>query len=309
MSGFTVGDESVPFDPCIHLHPPPVLDEETKKQIEIFRKSVEAHPLYENHSKWADDAQLLRFLIARNFDQKKSLDMISTALTWREERMPHEIDTKEGWELKMSNELATGKMYINDHDKWGRSLIILDNTVQNTSDVDGQMTGLAWILESAIKLNRPNTDKYLIFIHLTNFSIWNAPVLSVRETALMLTTCYPERLGHCIIFQPPAYFTIFYNTISGLLDAKTAGKILFINGDVSDGSENDIKLRSLIGDDWKKTTGACQEMLQPNSTPNYLHSVNFPATIARLDAIKEAGTEDTGESATVVSNPTEDGNS
>jgi hypothetical protein len=38
------------------------------------------------------------------------------------------------------------------------------------------------------------------------------------------------------------------------IDPKTVSKMVFITGDVSDGSENDLKLKELIGSDWKVTS-------------------------------------------------------
>jgi hypothetical protein len=51
----------------------------------------------------------------------------------------------------------------------------------------------------------------------------------------MVMNYYPERLGHCIMYKGPAVFGIFFNAIKKLVDPKTASKIVFINGDVSDG--------------------------------------------------------------------------
>lgn len=37
---------------------------------------------------------------------------------------------------------------------------------------------------------------------MANFSMFNSPSYKeIRETILMLCTCYPERLGHCIVFD------------------------------------------------------------------------------------------------------------
>lgn len=35
------------------------------------------------------------------------------------------------------------------------------------------------------------------------------------------------------------------------IDPKTVSKLVFISGDVSDGSDNDLKLKALIGQNWK----------------------------------------------------------
>lgn len=134
----------------------------------------------------------------------------------------------------------TGKIYIPGKDQWGRPIMVFDNSVQvrgfhllinrrityllllfsflypfpfvrlsqNTTDVENQMRFLAWNLEFLIREMDvdANTDKfvdkYLIFMHLENFSFLNMPPFkATRETITMLTTCYPERLGHCILYK------------------------------------------------------------------------------------------------------------
>jgi hypothetical protein len=73
---------SPPFDKLIHTQPHPI-DDTIRAQIDAFRAELQSHELYEHHADWADDQQLLRFLIARNFEQPKSLSMIDSALKWR----------------------------------------------------------------------------------------------------------------------------------------------------------------------------------------------------------------------------------
>ena len=44
--------------------------------------------------------------------------------------------------------------------------------------------------------------------------------------------------------------------LQGLMDAKTISKIHFITGDLTEGSENDQKLTTLIGPNWRELTRA-----------------------------------------------------
>jgi hypothetical protein len=296
-----------PFDCDLHINAA-VINEESSAHIAALRAMLAENELYLKHRSWANDAELLRFLIARNFNRKASYDMIMSALAWRDMRKPEEIMLAPNWKESLGKELETGKMYINGNDKWGRSILVFDNTVQNTSDPDGQLRGLAWNLESAIALLEPTTDKYVVFIHLSNISIFNVPPMHViRETILMLCTCYPERLGHCILFEPPAYFTFLWNAIKYLIDAKTSNKVLFMNGDFSDGSANDLKIREVLCDDWKVRTGACQPVLQPRSSPGYSHAVIFPRMIERLEGLASAYYTGDVSTSTKVPNISPDG--
>lgn len=340
FAGDTDDDLSIPpFNPDVHLVcPEPTLEQQLA--IERFRQRLEtdatSDDLYQKHQDWADDKQLLRFLIARNFNEKASFDMILEAFKWREKRQPHKIEQQENWETKMSHESETGKIYCPGYDRWGRSVLVFDNTVQNTPHVDDHMLFLAWNLEFAIKMmtlspaassatatgtgtanaNATGTpspspspssssgtrggggggasslrqvpDKYLVFMHLTNFSFFNTPPLqSTRETIHMIATCFPERLGHCIAYQPPAVFKVFFNSVKGFLDPKTANKMVFVIGDVSDGSENDLLMKRIIGNNWKVLTGAEQEVVKCGNSPGYHHEKFWPTIRYRLEQYEQ----------------------
>ena len=192
----------------------------------------------------------------------------------------------------MSKESETGKIYCPGHDQWGRPVIILDNTVQNTNVVDDQMNFLAWNLEFATQLMPKGVDKYLVFVHLKNFSLFTVPPFAAtRETIHMLCNCYPERLGHCIVYQPPAIFRTFFNTVKVFLDPKTVSKLVFVVGDVSDGSENDSLMRQIIGQNWKQLTGAEQPVVKAGSSPGYDHQVYWPTVLDRVERLTEAQRE------------------
>ncbi|RYH02928.1 hypothetical protein EON65_47550 [archaeon] len=292
-----------PFEQAIHLRIVEPTEENVAK-INEFRDALANHKLaslYENHKAWADDTQLQRFLIARSYNLQKSLDMIIEALQWREKRKPSEIDKQEGWEEKMSRESETGKIYCPGQDRWSRPVLIFDNTVQNTPHVDDHMNFLAFNLEFAIKTMTPDVDKYLVFMHLENFSFFNMPPFaSTRETIQMMCTCFPERLGHCIAYRPPGIFRTFFDTVKGFLDPRTVSKMIFITGDVSDGSENDKLLRKIIGDNWKVLTGAEQSRVDDKTSPGYIHHKYWPTVVERLEEVRSRSTSAKNSSLPVI---------
>lgn len=57
------------------------------------------------------------------------------------------------------------------------------------------------------------------------------------------------------MYQPPWIFTGLWKAASVFIDPVTAAKVVMIYGDVSDGSANDVLLKTIIGDDWKERTG------------------------------------------------------
>tara|TARA_A100001015_G_C14993544_1_gene715120 strand:- start:1509 stop:1892 length:384 start_codon:yes stop_codon:yes gene_type:complete len=98
---------------------------------------------------------------------------------------------------------------------------------------------------------------------------------------------FPERMGHCICYKGPAYFTTFFNLVKPLIDPKTVSKIRFINGDVSDGSNNDTLLRDIIGDNWKEITGATSQVIKKGASPGYDHCAYWPRLMERIRLIQD----------------------
>jgi len=282
--------ESPPFPSDVHIMTPFPSSLTDLDTLNDFRKILtEQTPEADGLHDWINDYQLVRFLIARNYELSKSVAMIKDALKWRRARRPHEIESKEGWLEMIAKNTETGRLYIPGHDIYGRPILIFDNTARAVSNnSDEQITFLAWNLEFAIRLMPKNVDKYVIFIHLSKFSIFNSPAIKVSiETMQMLSTAYPERLGHLIAYQPSSFLPTVFNAVKSFIDPKTVSKIHFINGDVSDGSPNDIKMRQIIGNNWKKLTGADQPELSPGCSPGYDHRVYWPTVEARLARLAE----------------------
>jgi hypothetical protein len=242
-------------------------------------------------------------LIARNFNLAAAIKLISEALEWREKRQPDTIEP----DHVLSHESETGKIYWAGFDKWDRSVLVFDSSVQNTKNADSQMRFLAWNLEFAFRVMKPCVDKYLVFMHMgtvekATFSIFNSPSLAVtRETIKILCNCYPERLGHCIIYQPPAYFKIVFNSVKFLVDKKTVSKMIFISGDVSSGTENDTLMQNLVGSNWKELSGAEQPVVQQGCSPGFNHATYWK-NILRIhaDLSRSTNTLDTSIDSSIV---------
>jgi hypothetical protein len=280
----SIAPMACPFEPTVHLHSPQVTPE-IATTIATLRSSLADEEVYQKYlDSWCSDAQLHRFLIARNYDIPKTREMLLSALNWRLNRVPVAgVESLPGWEEKMSLEGETGKIYIPGFDKYNRPVLVFDNTVQNTSNTDNQLAFLAWYLEYACRLMPAGRDKYVIFMHLENFSFFNCPPMkSIMETIFMVCTAFPERLGHCICYRGPGVFKTVFNTVKGFIDPKTVSKVVFITGsDVGEGSENDRKLKEIIGDNWKELCGGEQPVLKKGSSPGYLHDTHWPMTMQR----------------------------
>ena len=62
--------------------------------------------------------------------------------------------------------------------------------------------------------------------------------------------------------------------------------MIFISGDVSEGSENDILLKKIIGPDWKILTGADQPVYSPGASPGYKHEEYWADALSRAEERK-----------------------
>ena len=200
---------------------------------------------------------------------------------------------------RLENENKTGKIYLAGFDVWQRMVVIFDNSVQNTTNPSDHVDILAFNLELAIRSLPPGRDKYVVFMHLDKFSWFNMPDLSTtKESALMLTTAFPERLGHCICYHPPSIFHTVFKLLKtlGLLDERTVKKIIFIYGDCSAGSANDLKLTDVVGPQWKELCGVDQPVhcKEPISSPGYVHASYWQRVCDLMWTIRGSGQHDEG---------------
>ena len=95
---------------------------------------------------FVDDHCVWRHVVARNGDCGKACAMLLEMLRWRRAHKPQLFRR-----LEFEREGATGKVRLTGKDRWDRPVLVLDNTLENTRDVDAQMRHLAWNLERAIR--------------------------------------------------------------------------------------------------------------------------------------------------------------
>lgn len=118
MSSF-LSDSTVefPFDPTIHVHCPELTPEQVTDLAnfkELIVKSLNDAKIEftEEHKKWADDQQLQRFLIARNYNLKEAYKIFEEAIQWRNKRKPDQINPLDSeWAKILHTEGETGKIF------------------------------------------------------------------------------------------------------------------------------------------------------------------------------------------------------
>ena len=199
-------------NPEVHIKAPPI-DEASSERIAELRNLLVDEPLYQEYSVWCSDEQLQRFLTARQNRIPQAKDLTLAALKWRKTRIPPEgITALPDWQVTMKRQSETGKIFISGVDQYNRPVIVMDNSVQNSTDYEEIQTFVAFSLDQAVDIMSPTVDKYLVFFNLKNFSLFNCPpVKSCSETVFMLSNGYPERLGHLIVYKPPFVLWSVYN--------------------------------------------------------------------------------------------------
>jgi hypothetical protein len=280
-----------PYDASIHLRTrtPGPKEQDLINQFRVQLKASSKN--YVAFESWLTDETLHRFLIARQYSVVKAVKLIESALVWREKRNPNRFLPRPGpkFEALFEVEMTTGKMYIAGFDRWGRTVIVFNNTVQNTTSHNDQMDYLSWLLETAILLSAARSvDKYVIFMHLDSFSFFNCPPMkTTHETVMMLTSAYPERLGHMVCYHAPSVFHTVFNSLKPWIDKRTCDKLVFVYGSVEDGSANDGTMRTVLGDHWKVLTGADQPVLKKGSSPGFDHAAVWKQHLGHIEAVEK----------------------
>jgi len=186
---------------------------------------------------YCSDAQLARNLRARKWDVLKAFEMLKKTLLWRKEYKPESITFED-----IEEELRTGKQYRSGRDRFGRRIIVMRPSRENTREHDGNIRLLVYTFENALwrtngerivrgSSNIPALAQEQICV-LINFTKWSLklspPWRTSMETLHIMQEHYPERLGLAVCYDPPSVFSVFWKLISPFIDVKTKSKIRFV---------------------------------------------------------------------------------
>lgn len=199
--------------------------EEQQVKINDVRRLV--GPLPDKLSIYCSDASISRHLRSRNWNVKKATKMLKETLKWRLKYRPEEIR----WE-DVATEAETGKIYRSNYfDKYGRPVLVMRPSCQNSKSIEGQIKYLVYCMENAI-INLPAEQEQMVWlIDFHGFNLSNISVKLTRETAHVLQDHYPERLGVAILYNPPKFFEPFYTMVKPFLEPKTYRKVKFVYSD------------------------------------------------------------------------------
>lgn len=96
--------------------------------------------LMDVEKRWLDDSCLERYIRARKMNVDKAFAMLLETLHWRKEFDVYGLMT--GNLESVMKESTTGKLYVHGHDKAGRSILVMKNRNQNSSDTKANIRHL-----------------------------------------------------------------------------------------------------------------------------------------------------------------------
>lgn len=270
-----------PFDRAVHIEAQGNMDLALVKQTREL--VMQDEPELAGDEWVLGDAAVWRYLVARKLDVQGARKQMVASLKWRQFRQP---DTIRPEDIKL--EAATGKCAVRGLDQYSRPVIVMDSSKENTHDMEGNMKGLMFTLNRAIDLMQPPVQKYVVVVRLGETSAFNFSKLpgpmQTKETGKMLMTVFAERMGHAVLYQPPKIFTMFLNLLSNILDAHVMEKIVWVRGDVSVGSANDLLLISIIGPHWREIVGEGSPVHQKGCAPGYDPDAEWNKLLAEWQA-------------------------
>ena len=226
----------------------------------------------------------VRFLRARNGRVAEAAKMLLAHLRWRATYKPWRITPRD-----VEGQAVTGKVRSVGTDAHGRPLLVLDNTRENSRDAEAQLAHLVFHMHRVERaflrgarcgrgLNGwgATPGKFLLFIHLDNFSLRTMPARrQTMHTVNLVQDHFPERLGRAVLFCPPSVFAALMNLVKPLMSKSTRDKIVIVSGPCARGSANDATLTRLIGARWRELTGATMTQETPQSSPGYCHAAEW----------------------------------
>jgi len=202
---------------------------EQTETLNEFIQKLENEGLTPKERKFCDEACLLRYLRARDWDIKKANKLLRDTLEWHEEYKPELITAED-----LKEEASTGKMYRRGFDKMNRPVIFMNPGKENSTDYVRNVKLLVYTLERAIDSMTDGVETMTWIIDFNGYSRKNTLPYSVcMEVLGILSNHFPERLGACFFVDTPWVFSLSWKALSPFINPVTKSKVHFVNGSPS----------------------------------------------------------------------------
>ncbi|KJH42177.1 CRAL/TRIO domain protein [Dictyocaulus viviparus] len=205
--------------------------------------------LHAHHKgKLPNDAHLLRFLRARDFDVAKAKELVHNSIIWRKQ---HNVDRilQEWTPPSVMTQFFPGCWHHND--KEGRPLYLLrlgnldmkgmlrscglENIVKLTLSICEE--GLIKTAEATRQIGAP-ISTWSLLVDLEGLSmrhLWRPGVQSLLRIIEIVEAHYPETMGQVLVVRAPRVFPILWTLISPFIDETTRNKFMINSGELVKG--------------------------------------------------------------------------
>ncbi|CAJ0947130.1 unnamed protein product, partial [Mesorhabditis belari] len=233
-------------------------DPEAKLEAEYIRRFLgQLSPLEESRlcelkyglqashkGKLPNDAHLLRFLRARDFDVLKAKEMVLNSLLWRKQ---HGVDKiLQDWQRPaIMQQFFAGAWH--HQDKKGRPLFVLR---LGALDMKGLLRacGLEAIVKLTLSICEEGLEKtaqatknlgvpissWTLVVDLEGLSmrhLWRPGVQCLLRIIEIVEAHYPETLGQVLVVRAPRVFPVLWTLISPFIDENTRKKFMINSGE------------------------------------------------------------------------------
>jgi len=206
-----------------------------KPKAYTFNKLVTAEymklvPSKENIDKYTDLDTTTRFLMAKNFNEKKALEMWTN---WRKWRLEYRVD--DITEKDVENELKQGKAFFHGFDKMGRPCIVVKIKRHRPGEISVEETVRfgVYMMEKGIKLCKERkSDKIVIIYDREGFNSKNfdSKLATVMKSLMkILQGFYAERLAKMYVLHPNWFYKMMFAMVKPFLEEKTRKKIVLLS--------------------------------------------------------------------------------
>mmetsp|Transcript_8638 Transcript_8638/g.15615 ORF Transcript_8638/g.15615 Transcript_8638/m.15615 type:complete len:249 (+) Transcript_8638:109-855(+) len=180
---------------------------------------IETHPQFSPQS----DADLMRYLRARQFNVEPALDLLKLSEAWRLENTPIDPET-------VKEEINSGLAFISGLDRSNRAVIYIDviHFDKHTRDLDSTTHFAILVIAEAIKVSQKHNMEQVTFVFdLKHFGVKTMDYSLVKNLLFLLSNAFPERTAYMLIVGAPLVFKSFWAAIKPWIDEGTAKKIRF----------------------------------------------------------------------------------
>uniref|UniRef100_A0A0K0DP65 CRAL-TRIO domain-containing protein n=1 Tax=Angiostrongylus cantonensis TaxID=6313 RepID=A0A0K0DP65_ANGCA len=202
----------------------------------------------QHKGKLPNDAHLLRFLRARDFDVARAKELVHNSIIWRKQ---HNVDRilHEWTPPSVMTQFFPGCWHHSDRE--GRPLFLLrlgnldmkgmlrscglENIVKLTLSICEE--GLIKTAEATKEIGAP-ISTWSLLVDLEGLSmrhLWRPGVQSLLRIIEIVEAHYPETMGQVLIVRAPRVFPILWTLISPFIDENTRNKFMINSGEISKG--------------------------------------------------------------------------